>query len=183
MATRQPIPLPKFSAKDIARYWKKVDRGRSDECWPWKASKRGGYGQFSFGPAAQNQMFPAHRIAYWLGHGQDAAPLDVLHLCDFPPCQNPAHLFTGTPADNIHDAQAKGRMQIGDTGYWRMHPERVPRGERNGVSKLTASDIVEIRALCASGAASQSALCARFGISSGQMSRIVTRKRWAHIVP
>lgn len=31
------------------------------------------------------------------------------HHCDTPPCINPDHLFEGTRADNVRDAQLKGR--------------------------------------------------------------------------
>jgi hypothetical protein len=88
------------------RFWSKVIKG--DDCWLW-AGGRGqrGYGRFWY----QGRMVPAHRMAWALEHAQ-VFPDDkgALHRCDNPPCVNPAHVFPGTPGDNLHDSIAKGRF-------------------------------------------------------------------------
>lgn len=89
------------------RFWAKVDRSHGPEaCWPWMASIAGfGYGRFNCG---DKHIEAAHRVAWALAHGHPPKPCG-LHVCDNPPCCNPAHLFEGTRADNTHDMMMKGR--------------------------------------------------------------------------
>ena len=54
------------------------------------------------------------------------------------------------------------------------------RGERNGVSKLTAEKVKAIRARCARGE-TQPSIAADFGISRVTVSHIHLRKTWAHV--
>lgn len=52
----------------------------------------------------------AHRVAWEEAHGPIPDGLEVLHLCDNPPCINLDHLVLGTHAANMYDAASKGRM-------------------------------------------------------------------------
>jgi hypothetical protein len=56
------------------------------------------------------------------------------------------------------------------------------KGSEHGRSKLTESDILQIRFLVSKGS-SVSTVAKLFNISRGQTSRIVSRKRWAHLGP
>lgn len=78
------------------------------------------------------------------------------HHCDNPPCVNPAHLFLGNNAQNLCDMAAKGRA-----GHVR--------------SVLTAADVEAIRRRVLSGE-QQKDVAAFYGINSGHVSRIVSRK-------
>lgn len=87
------------------RLWRRaevVDSG----CWEWTGARLvKGYGLVgNVGGTIQ-----AHRAAWLLTHFVIPDGMQVLHRCDNPPCINPAHLFLGTPADNMRDMVAKGR--------------------------------------------------------------------------
>lgn len=112
------------------RYWMKVDKRGPNECWPWLGmTTTFGYGRIKFA----GQKLLAHRVAFELANGRPPAPgMNVCHTCDWPPCQNPAHYFEGTTADNLADMKTKGRSLTGDKNPSRQHPERLARGDRNG---------------------------------------------------
>jgi hypothetical protein len=161
----------------LDRYLAKVDKsGGPDACWPWTGSLNKGYGQIGAGPCppgvARNSRVPlkAHHVAYRLEHGEVPAGSFVLHRCDNPPCCNPAHLFLGTQADNMHDMDGKGRRVTADR-----------RGEAHGYAKLNDEIVRDIRALYAKGAISQTELGRLYGVTQAQISSIVLRKSWSHI--
>jgi hypothetical protein len=78
-------------------------------CMEWKGTRdKIGYGRTWHDGRSG---YKAHRLAMKLA-GYDIEGWIVCHKCDNPPCCNPLHLFLGTHADNMHDAQAKGRMPI-----------------------------------------------------------------------
>lgn len=142
----------------VTRFWKKVQKGKPNECWLWQATKGGryvkkgrGYGYISPGGKTKkgNSMVAAHRVSWVLHFGPIPGGLHVLHSCDNPACVNPSHLFLGTNLDNIKDKISKNRHLAGyrkfgadmviairaDTGTY-----RVIAG-RHGVSAQTVSDI------------------------------------------
>jgi ribosome-binding protein aMBF1 (putative translation factor) len=82
---------------------------------------------------------------------------------------NPAHLFTGSHADNHADREAKGRG-----GQW------MTRGESHVNHKLTDGMVRTIRQWASEGI-SQSQLAREFGVSNQLISKIVRRKAWAHV--
>ena len=55
-------------------------------------------------------------------------------------------------------------------------------GERNGASVLTAKDVLRLRAQAAAGVP-QYKLAEEYGLAKATVSRIVTRKLWAHLPP
>lgn len=74
-----------------------------------------GYGSVVVGNKhTGRRRIKTHRIAHALFNGP-IEDLCVLHACDNPPCCNPAHLRTGTIADNQRDMANKGRGRKGRT--------------------------------------------------------------------
>jgi hypothetical protein len=141
-------------------FWKRVYRsGGPDACWPWLSSITVyGYGQYGW--EGKNQR--SRRIAWQLTNGPIPEGLCLCHHCDNRPCCNPAHLFLGTLADNVHDMHSKGRGL---------------RGEGVGNSKLTAEVVRAIRRTNAS----EAELAWLFRTTRANVNYILSRKSWRHI--
>jgi hypothetical protein len=171
--------LPALYPKALHRFWSRVQVGGPDECWPWTFSRdRAGYGLFNYAKTT----WRAHRVAYFIGHNTDPGELLACHSCDNPCCCNPAHLFLGTPADNLHDCQSKGRLNTaaGDRHRTKKHPELILRGEQVGGSKLSAAQVIEIRRRFAKGE-TQEHIASCFNVTRGTVKGITVGNRWMHV--
>lgn len=155
----QTIPLPK-------RFAAYVGEPDTNGCTVWTGTKHtAGYGVIGTGGRSGKTVL-AHRLSYEITYGPIPPGLHVCHHCDNPPCVNPKHLFLGTDADNSDDKCNKGRMPI---------------GESRSYAKLTDESVRQIRARYAAGGISQRALGREYGISSGIVSEVISRKRWTHV--
>lgn len=148
--------------KQIQRFWAQVDRKDDNECWLWTGDRlqNRGYGRFGL----NYKTIYSHRIAYFLAYGDIGEDMYICHHCDNPPCCNPSHLFIGTPKDNSQDRERKGRR-------------KVVRGNAHPQMKVTTEQIEEIRRRYAQGGISQDALADEYGISQGQVWRIINNQR------
>jgi hypothetical protein len=163
------------------RFWPRVDTsGGPDACWPWLGGSHGfGYGHFWI----NGRTTLAHRVAWELTRGPVPAGLCVLHDCpdgDNPACCNPAHLWLGDKGVNNTDRAVKGRSATGARNGGRTHPERVPRGERNGRVKLSDEQVVDIRVRYVRGGpagrppGNSTALSVEYGVDVSTIRRIAT---------
>ena len=84
-----------------------------------------GYGSVRF----NGRRTRVHRLVYESLYGS-VGDMSICHRCDNRKCINIAHLFVGTNNDNVADRHKKGRNAS---------------GEKNGMSKLSALDISNIR--------------------------------------
>lgn len=188
------------------RFWEKVQK--TESCWIWTGSKDSfGYGRLN----VDGRGCDTHRLSYTLHKGPIPEGLNVLHSCpdgDRPDCVNPAHLRVGTKAENNADTKARGRSASGDRHFSRLHPERVSRGPRhsaccrpprgddhpwrkhpelirhgeaNDMSRLTDSQVLEIRRRRAAGER-QVDLAREFRVSQATISNIVKGKVWRHLL-
>lgn len=116
-------------------------------CMLWTGPKcTGGYGNHYTMSGTQR----AHRIAVQLSSGEEIpSGMFVLHSCDTPACVNPAHLSIGDHARNMRERSERGRVRksFGNKNGARVHPERLPRGERNGMATLSDEQYTEIRSM------------------------------------
>ena len=110
-----------------------------------------------------------HRLVMERLVGPLPAGIAVCHTCDNPPCVRLDHLFLGTQKDNVRDMWAKGRG----------HASQL-RGSQIGTSKLTESQVSEIKARHRTGEF-QNALARSFGVSKRTINLIVTTRSWKHV--
>jgi hypothetical protein len=171
---------------DEKRFWAKVRKVEGeDACWEWTGTTQrlhpsgsGGYGVFKDG----GRMFYAHRTSWEMANGGPVPEgFHICHHCDNRLCVRPDHLFLGTPADNMHDRDAKGRVASGARNGSYTKPERRPHGEQHGMALVTEEQVREIRQRHANGE-SQTSLARVFGMTQPNVSAIVLRKIWRHVV-
>ena len=135
-------------------------------CWLWTGSiTKDGYGRMS--RAGQRQKALAHRVAYEVFVGDIPMGLCVLHHCDTPSCVNPDHLYCGSQIQNIADRVARGRSMC---------------GERQYRAKLDPEKIREIRAIASEKTLTRNEIGARFGVTGPNVSDIVNRHTWKHVL-
>lgn len=133
-----------------------------DECLPWPYAKdAAGYGKIRF----DGRLHTVSRLVCERVNGPPPTPEhEAAHSCGkgHEACCTKRHLSWKTHLANIADTIAHGTRA---------------RGDRQGSSKLTEVDVIQIRALA--GTMPQRKLAERFGINQVQVSRIHRRTTWA----
>jgi len=135
-----------------------------DECllWPFSVNKNG-YPQMRWDGTCRE----VHRILCKLAHGEPRGGAaskrhDAAHSCATPRCISPQHVRWKTRKENIAEGTNHTNAQS---------------GERNKMARLTAEQVLAIRADPRSG----SAISRDYGIAQGTVSNIKLRQRWRHI--
>lgn len=151
----------KFNARRLNRFWASVNNTSLEhECWEWqKGLTSKGYGKVKMRP----KTLTAHRVAYAIANKE--LPALLMHSCDNPKCVNPAHLSAGTHKENMADMVAKRRQATGTT---------------HGVSKLTESDVLDIRQMYADGVKVR-LIAEKHGIKAHSISNICAGRVWAFL--
>jgi hypothetical protein len=145
-----------MTAKQIARFWAKVNVLGPDDCWEWQAYLNGGYGTFTI----ENINFNAHRVSWELAYGPIPEGLLCCHRCDNRACVNPKHLFLGTYQDNMDDMAFKGRNN----------------------RKLSEEQVLDIRRLYSlKDHMTQRELGKLFKVTHVTILKVVNRIKWKHI--
>lgn len=146
-------------------FWAKVQKAGADECWPWTgAAGPSGHGQLRF----RKKHTRATAVAWKFAHG-DWPPTGkhLCHKCDNPPCCNPAHLFLGTPKDNMQDCIDKGRFRF-------LAPRR---GVLNNKARLTWELVAEVRRRY-SASETISELARLLGFARSTLREVVNGRNW-----
>jgi hypothetical protein len=149
-----------LSAED--RFERQVKK--TEGCWTWIGGRdRDGYGIFK-GEVAGVLFKRAHRYSYALHTGDLLTGRQALHSCDNPSCVNPAHLSSGTAADNMKDKADKGRS-------------RVPVGEQHGHAILTEEQAQSILA----DPRPYTAIAADYNVAASTIGSLKQRHSWGHL--
>lgn len=167
------IPKPSFwetaSKEDqIERLRQSYERyviRNKEGCWAWKSSPSKPYGSLQYG--GKYTSIGAHRASYILHIGDIPEGMFVCHTCDNRRCTNPAHLFIGTPTDNVRDMYKKER-------------NRICKGEEAGASKLKENQVREIKELLNNKITLQK-ISDRYGVDIITIFDIKHNKTWKHL--
>ena len=110
-----------------------------------------------------------HRIVWSEHYGPIPDGMMVCHKCDNRLCVNVKHLYLGNQETNMADMVRRKRARNGSA---------IVRHEKHPSAKLQLKDVVKIREAYASGHTTQQMLADQFGISRGQVQKIVTGNAW-----
>ncbi len=99
----------------------------------------------------------------------------MLHRCDNPPCCNPAHLFLGRQAENMHDMKAKGR---GRGAAINPSSSLIRRGEAHPLARLTREAVMAIREDGGPTLASRLALARKYGVHEKSIRNVLCGATW-----
>lgn len=152
-----------MSVEDTFRFYMPGDPPPEGVPWIWNGTiNNNGYGQFQ----VAKKVHLAHRISYELFVGPIPDGLQIRHRNDRPLDVNPWNLETGTIGDNMRDKFERGRQA---------------RGGQHGMAKLTAGEVLAIRAAYEVDRMSHRSIARRYGISHNHVGRIIRRDVWATI--
>lgn len=113
----------KMTVKRLRQFEAKINKTiHPNGCWIWTAvTNKTGYGAFQINGMAKS----AHRVAYRIYRGP-IGECHVCHSCDVRNCVNPEHLWLGTPMENMHDRDRKGRRLFRESKIFPLPNPGIP---------------------------------------------------------
>jgi hypothetical protein len=146
----------------MERFHSKYEGAGPTRCWNWKAGKNPkGYGEFRF----QGKKKYAHRVAWFLEHGEWPDSECLRHRCHNPSCVNPAHLRPGTLAENNRDMFEAGRGN-----------PTTKTGPEHG-NAITEQQVINVNSLLDAGWSSRK-IAEYVGIGATTVLRIKNGEHW-----
>lgn len=130
--------------------------------------------------AVKKESRLVHRVVCEAFHGPCPAGKECRHIDGNKSNNSSDNLAWGTRRENEQDKLRHGTVACGNRHGTHTKPETRMRGERNGIAKLTASKVIEIRNLHARGMIYVD-IAAIYGVTRTLISGIVRRKRWKHL--
>lgn len=147
-------------------FWARVEK--TDSCWLWTgAVRKDGGGSFGIGRRGSRKLYSANRVSWQLAHGEIDDTVKIFPLsCHNKRCVNPAHLYAGSAVDCAQYLAS-----------YRGKPNRAS-GEKNGSSKLTEKQVIEIRRLYRLRRLTQRELAKRFSVDRNTIGFILRGETW-----
>lgn len=151
-------------------------------CWLWLgALTPSGYGTLNakkFGISTNR----ANRIAFMAFNGPMIPDgMQACHKCDNPACVNPNHLWLGTMKENNDDKIRKGRDARGLRQGTHTMPHTRLFGERAKHAKLSAEQVIAIRARPK--VPGQAVSISRdYSLNKSTVYAILNGKTWKHLL-
>lgn len=165
-----PSHLVLEGSKELkVRFWSLVDKTPGlgiGDCWEWKGSTvYRGYGRFRI--SIKDGFVAAHRFALHLATGISLETEKLAcHKCNNRKCCNPDHLYWGTAQENSNDC---------------IRSNRQAAGSKNGSSKLTESQVLEIRAMVSTKKYTYNQVAAKYNVSRSCIAKLSQGRFWNHI--
>jgi hypothetical protein len=156
---RKRVPLEQ-------RFWAKVDMNGpkvlETPCWIWMGARSEGYGRIMVSSDQGREVTEfAHRLSFFWAFGY-LPVTECRHRCHNRACVNPAHLQSGTRAQNMADMVESGRSL---------------RGERQPRHRLTWAMVRDARERHAQGVSARQ-LALECGISERTMRQCLNGETW-----
>lgn len=181
-------PVPSFPDYEVSSLGRVRRIGRNEALKPFCGGR---YPQLTLYCGSMRATVPIHQIVCAAFHGAKPTPEhEVAHGDGDRLNLRRDNLRWATHAENeadklIHGTSGKGlptrtapeRLARGATHGRATRPERTARGERNGLSRLTAEKVSQIRI----DRRSRLEIAADYGISRTMVGYIVRGIAWAHV--
>lgn len=142
--------------------WK--NSGRTVVLKPAK-SKKGYLCTIMLDDEGNHKNIKVHRMVAFAFHGVQPSHVTVNHINHIKTDNRPENLEYMSALENSNEAQASG-LQI------------VLRGERNGYSKLTEKQVLEIRSKYIPFVYTRQQLADEYGVKIGTIKNILLRRTW-----